>query len=1601
MWSPVLRRCLRQFYASIRGFQKNGPVRVKTYSRIWLEALESRLAPAGGLSNNQQLLQSYGQMPISFEANAGQTNAQVQYLAHGSGYAVFLTPTGAVLSLEKDAAVTPIASPSYVKQGVADPATPLPSVTGVALAMTLVGANPGVSVTGLDQLSGTSNYFIGNGLSQWHTNIANYGQVAYQDVYPGVNLVYYGNQQQLEYDFVVASGADPSSIRLDFQGADSVSLDDRGNLVLATASGDVVEHTPVVYQEVGGSRQAIAGKFVLLGQGEVGFQVGTYDSNLPLTIDPVLSYSTYLGGSGGDTGESIAVDSSGNAYIAGYANSTNFPTTAGAFQTSLDSTSDAFVTKLNATGTALIYSTYLGGSGADVANGIAVDDSGNAYIAGYTASTNFPTTVGAFQTSLGGNNDAFVTKLDASGTALIYSTYLGGNNNDSAIAIAVDGSGNAYIGGLTSSTNFPTAVGAFQTSLGGSGNYNAFVTKLNATGAALIYSTYLGGSGADAAYGIAVDSSGNSYVAGSTASTNFPTTTGAYQTSLGGNNDAFVTKLDASGTALIYSTYLGGNNNDVANTIAVDGSGNAFVTGYTESTNFPTTTGAFQTSLGGSGNYNAFVTKLDATGTALSYSTYLGGSGNDGAYGIAVDSSGNTYIAGFVGSTNFPTTTGAFQTSLGGSSNVNAFVTKLNATGTALSYSTYLGGNGNDGAYGIAVDSSGNSYVTGEAGSAKFPITTGAYQTMGANDAFVAKFSFAPVATQLAIGNLGSTGVTAGGTVTFTVTAEDSNNNPVPGYTGTITLTSTDNNALYNGAALPATHTFVASDNGSHTFTVTLQTDGSRTITLTDVANNSLTVVTNPITVSGAEAFSKFALNVLGGNTVLADNSFLLTAQATDAFGNPVSGLNVPASITATASPADPQGNFPISAPVNSSGFAFLLGTLQTTGSYNLTAGGASTNVTVAPAAANYFTVTAPASATTGTPFNVIVKAFDRFGNPATGYTGTVNVTSTDPADLNLLSAPYTFVAADNGVHTFSVMLNSSTLGRAGTTIIVRDTTATAPPISGFSAPVALQGLVVVGTPQPTATGFTVTFSKPITPADLNLYGLNTTTVPDVTMVGANPLNGSIPGTLFIDPANPNTIVFKATNAFLEALDLSNGNAGNGDKDSVALPDDTYTVTLVSGSGSNGFVDALNSHLDGLGNGTAANYATTFTTTFQDDAHANANPVEVLAIPDFARGPDGSTTITVPNNKTVPGIPIILYNAASVQDATFTLTYNPTIFTPTGGGTGDAPAGSTFTMGAITSIDSTHSAVSFTYHNATAHSGTVVLGDILATVPNSAAVIYKTKELLALSGITVTGGATVQAANAIHVDAYLGDVHVTALPAIDASDALDAEKVASGAATGFSAYTLLDPAIIGNVGQNISVDAAAVTNLFSKTAHLPVPRIPNIPAAVTTVSVSGADPTLSLVGAVQANGIVSVAVMLDHPHPAGSTGMTEAHLALTYDPSVLSVSEADITLGSIPGAGWRITSEVDAATGQIGINILNLAGTPITPTQAGSLVNIAFHVVPGAAPGGTSVQLVSQATPNGQRFVTEVDDDQGPLTLSPGVDRVDVAVGWKRRGRVR
>jgi hypothetical protein len=495
----------------------------------------------------------------------------------------------------------------------------------------------------------------------------------------------------------------------------------------------------VVYQEVAGVKQEVAGRYVMKGKRQVGFRVAAYDPSRPLIIDPVLVYSTYLGGSGMEVGRDIAVDGAGTAYVTGETYFGDFPTTAGAVQTTYAGEFDAFVTKLDATGSGLVYSTYLGGSDSDFAVRIAVDGAGSAYVTGFTRSTDFPTTAGTAQTTHAGEFDAFVSKLDSTGSGLVYSTYLGGSDTDVGFGVAVDGAGSAYVMGYTASTDFPTITGAAQiTSAGGS--FDAFVSKLDSTGSGLVYSTYLGGSDTDVGRGIAVDGAGSAYVAGYTASTNFPTTAEAAQTTHGGVFDAFVTKLDATGSALVYSTFLGGNGSDGGLDMALDDVGSAYVTGETHFGDFPTTAGAVQTTR--AGEFDAFVTKLDATGSGLVYSTYLGGSDTDVGRGIAVDGVGSAYVAGYTRSTDFPTTAEAVQTTHGGGV-YDAFVTKLDATGSGLVYSTYLGGSDYDAGEGIAVGT-GSAYLTGDTNSTNFPTTARATQTTyaGSGDAFVAKLEF-------------------------------------------------------------------------------------------------------------------------------------------------------------------------------------------------------------------------------------------------------------------------------------------------------------------------------------------------------------------------------------------------------------------------------------------------------------------------------------------------------------------------------------------------------------------------------------------------------------------------------------------------------------------------------------------------------------------------------------------------------------------------------------------------------------------------------------------------------------------------------------------
>ena len=722
-----------------------------------------------------ELRTSYGKLPLAFEANQGQTDPDVKFFAHRGGYALYLTATDAVLSLH----------PSAKRAGA----------NRAFLRMKLLDANAKVSVAGSDELPGKVNYFIGKDASKWRENIPTYSKVHYSLVYPGVDLVYYGHEGALEYDFVVSPGGDPGAIHMQFEGAVPV-VDDRGDLILRTGQGDEVRfEKPVVYQEVVhqetdqhgvDSRRYIEGRFRVTANHEVSFQIGSYDKRRSLVIDPVLTYSTYLGGSGSDGAYGLFVDSTGNAYITGGTTSDDFPTTPGVFQTTLGGDNgncteeplfqcgDVFVTKLNPTGTALLWSTYLGGLSSEVGFAIFVGSTG-VYVGGQTSSTNFPVTAGAFQTVLptGSTRGGFVTKLNLSGSQLLYSTYLSGSVKDKLHGLAVDSSGNAYVTGETQSSDFPTTSGAFQTTLAGSAN--AFVTKLNATGTALVYSTFLGGNAADAASSIVIDSSGDAYITGGATSQNFPrqnpiqatfggggTTCPAQHASICG--DAFVTELNPTGSALLFSTYLGGNGEDSGLGIALDSAGNIYVSGGTDSKNFPTTAGVVQPTFGGGSDGctnagiacgDAFLTEINAARTAFVYSTYLGGSGDDiGGLGLVLDAAGNVHMAGLTGSTNFPVTANAVQATFGGGTSPcspglvcgDAFVTKFSLDASTLAFSTYLGGSGDDGAGNIAQDGAGNDYVVGVTSSLNFPVTAGVFQPSchscsGSSNAFVAELA--------------------------------------------------------------------------------------------------------------------------------------------------------------------------------------------------------------------------------------------------------------------------------------------------------------------------------------------------------------------------------------------------------------------------------------------------------------------------------------------------------------------------------------------------------------------------------------------------------------------------------------------------------------------------------------------------------------------------------------------------------------------------------------------------------------------------------------------------------------------------------------------
>jgi len=1048
---------------------------------------------------------AYGKLPLSFEENQGQTAREVRYVSHGSGYELFLTPQEAVLALQPN--VPCDLSPLHRTATLRSPRKTPRAGQVTAIRMRLEGANPDAQIAGMDQLPGRTNYFIGNDPKNWHTDVPSYARVKYEGVYPGVDLVFYGNQRRLEYDFVVAPGADPKSIAMKVDGARKVRINSHGDLVLNVAGGEVELQKPVVYQNVKGERREIAATYTLTGNNRAAFNVGSYDHSEPLILDPVLNYSTYLGGSAGDGGYAIAVDAAGDAFVAGQTMSTDFPPGAkvgiGTVTTPLKAAS--FVAEIDPTGTQLLYSTYLGGN--NVANfgqfeqafGVAVDTSGKVYVTGFTLATNFPTTSNGLKNGTNAanvNGTSYITKLDptVNGTgSLLYSSYLGGTNGtvaqgggDVGQSIAVDSSnpanGIVYVAGYTDSTasttvtsmpNFPVMNG-FQMALTCASG-NAFLAKIDTTksgSASLVYSTYLGGTCAHAAaklgfgedaFGVAVDASGNAYLAGVTTSIDFPTFGNArYPNPPAGNTQgtAFVTRIDTTqigAASKIYSTYLGGATFDQAYAIALGPGNVAYVTGNTTSNDFPLTPkpGAFDTGVVASGK--AFISLIDTTLAAvpsLKYSTYLGGTGGNTGFGIKADAAGNAYVAGTTSSTNndFPKVSGVggFEPVYPPTASIVGFIATLNpgGNGTAdLLYSTYFGGSGSasggDHIYAIAIDTSNpaNAYVTGQTFSSAtsatpfpvFPTTAPtAFRTTlnGPSDAFVAKLT--PIATltvaptTLSFGTVLIPSTSAAKTVTLTnntsaaiaFTSAVMNGNPTAANTDYM-VTNSCSGSIPFGATNTCTVsvTFKPTMVGSETATLQL-TDSDSTspqnIALTGTgANPTPAVGLAPTSLT----FSSQTLNTTSAaQTVTLTNTgtgplTIISIAASGDFAETSTGASA-CPITPPATPLAAGASCTISVTFTPTATGPRTGTLTITDN----ASGSPHTVPLTgtgTAPVPDFGLTGPATAQNVTAGSTL--SFNVTMTPVNGFTGTVALACTGAPSLSTCTVTPASVAAANG----------------------------------------------------------------------------------------------------------------------------------------------------------------------------------------------------------------------------------------------------------------------------------------------------------------------------------------------------------------------------------------------------------------------------------------------------------------------------------------------------------------------------------------------------------------------------------------------------------
>ncbi len=744
-------------------------------------------SPSRPQLGQKRLASILSSLPASFEPNLGQSDPGVKFLSRGPGYALFLTPQEAVLSLP---------SPSEKSSRQSFTANSDPSR---ALRLRYLGANRSPQIEGLDLLPHRSNYLLGNEPSGQQPGVPNYRRVRYRSIYPGIDLVFHCDSSHLEFDLDVAPGADVRRARFRLDGAESVRLDASGDLIAKVGSNELRLHHPVAFQKIGIGETPVSAEFFISGNHEIRFRTGKFNPSLPLTIDPVLTYASFLGGSGADTAFAVALDPQHDFYVCGQTTSSNFPVSGGV-QDTFGGAGDAFVLKLKSDGSGLAYSTFLGGNLADACQAIAVDSQGNAYVAGPTSSANFPTK-NALQPALAGGQDIFVTKLSPDGASLVYSTYLGGGGLDTIAAIALDSSNNVVLAGTTKSADFPVVNALEPTLTGTAGNSDAFVAKLKADGSALIFSTYFGGSGVDGATGVAVSSTGNIWVAGGTGSTDFPVVN-AIQSTFGGGGvsnvspgDAFLAEFAPNGSSLLFSTYWGGSGQEQATSVSLDTSDNVFLVGITSSPNFPTHN-ALQPQLASAGGFNSFVTKFAADASSTLFSTYFGGTGTEQVFGSATDASGNIFIAGSTSSTNLPVMDPIQSSNLGGAA--DGFISQISANGSSLLFSTYMGGSGTDSFNRVAIDISGV-YVVGSTGSSDFPTMGTLVNTFGgATDGVIVRLAgFAP-APDLALSKTHIGNLMAGTDGSYTLTVSNVGNGPTA---NPITVTDT----------LPAALTYASS----------------------------------------------------------------------------------------------------------------------------------------------------------------------------------------------------------------------------------------------------------------------------------------------------------------------------------------------------------------------------------------------------------------------------------------------------------------------------------------------------------------------------------------------------------------------------------------------------------------------------------------------------------------------------------------------------------------------------------------------------------------------------------------------------------------------